>query len=167
MKMQQKLIICAAAAIVIGAVIALAAYLSAKDIKKVENDMIQQQAAEQQAAADAAQQQASSGSTSGSTSAPVATKLTYSQAVVKYADRRIQFDSNCVATPVISTFKNNTDVMLDNRAGVRRTITVDGTRHTVEGLDYKIVRMTAKTFPYTIQIDCGNGKNNANIYLQK
>lgn len=165
--MQQKLIICAAVAIVIGAVIALAAYLSAKDIKKVENEIIQQQAAEQQAAAEAAQQQATTTPTSGSTTTPAPAKLSYSQAVVKYADRRIQFDSNCVATPVISTFKNNTDIMLDNRAGVRRTITVDGTRHTIEGLDYKIVKMTAKTFPYTIQIDCGNGKNNANIYLQK
>lgn len=166
--MQQKLIICAAAAIVIGAVIALAAYLSAKDIKKAESDMIQQQVSEQQAAADAAQQAATgSGATTGNTTTPAPSKLSYSQAVVKYADRRIQFDSNCVATPVISTFKNNTEVMLDNRAGVRRTITVDGTRHTIEGLDYKIVKMTAKTFPYTIQIDCGNGKNNANIYLQK
>ena len=159
-----KIFILAGVAITAGIVIAIAAYLSANNINQeaVEKMSDGVSATEENAPTPSATVTKPSPSTTAAKEA-----YTYTQAIVKYQDRRIEFDTNCQAKPVISTFKNGTEIMIDNRSAAKKNFAVDGKNYTIEGFDFKIITLTAKTFPKTIQIDCGNSKNNSNIYLQK
>src|SRR3989344_2897426 len=47
-----------------------------------------------------------------------AASISYANALVKYKDARIQLDNTCQASPDRMTFKNNTNIMIDNRAPV-------------------------------------------------
>lgn len=93
-------------------------------------------------------------------------RLSYGDAVRQYGERRISLNEECVATPGQVTFKNDTTVMFDSRSDGRRTITIDGRRYTLDGAGYVVVRLSAPTLPYTVKVDCGSGRNNAEILLQ-
>jgi hypothetical protein len=97
--------------------------------------------------------------------APVEKKLTYEQALLIYADKRFQFDSLCQASPAQRVIKNNTEIMLDNRANVVRPIYVDGTRYSLAAYGFKIVKLSSNNLPHTTIIDCGTGKNSAKVIL--
>lgn len=116
-----------------------------------------------------ADEQATSTATSSvvdsKTSAPVVKKISYEQALITYSDKRFQFDSLCQATPVQRVIKNNTEIMLDNRANVARSIYVDGVRHSLTAYGFKIVKLYSNNLPHTAIIDCGTGKNTAKIIL--
>ena len=92
--------------------------------------------------------------------------LSYQDAVVIYKDTRIQFDANCKATPNNVTFKNGTDIMIDNRAPVARTIKID-TNYTVGAYGFKIIKLSSATLPVTWLLDCDKSQNVATILLQK
>lgn len=97
-----------------------------------------------------------------------AASLSYANALITYADRRLQFDSACVATPNNVTYKNGTDIMLDNRSKTSRTISVNGQVYTIRAWGFRIIDLTTtKTLPQTMLVDCGNGQNQATIILQK
>src|SRR5690606_21630321 len=51
-------------------------------------------------------------------------KMSYEEALRVYSTRRIQFDGVCNPTPAMSTYKNGTEIMIDNRASVARTLTL-------------------------------------------
>ncbi len=106
--------------------------------------------------------------TGGQAAGGTAAKLSYSDAVKKYADRRIQFNQDCLPTPYYVTFKSGTTIMLDNRASVSKVISLDNSRYTVKAYDYVLVTLsTTAKLPHSISVDCGNGENNATIYLQQ
>ena len=96
----------------------------------------------------------------------VPASMTYQQALTVYKDRRIQFDKVCQAIPNNVTFKNNTTVMLDNRADLTRTLNIGGTV-SIKPFGFKLLKLSSSTLPKTILVDCGNGQNVATILLQK
>jgi hypothetical protein len=95
--------------------------------------------------------------------------LSYAEALVKYSDKRIQFDSSChVPMPNITvTYKDNIGIMLDNRSASDHTIKV-GTDYTIKAYGFKIIflpdiYLKAKT----ILVDCDNQQNVATILVQE
>ena len=102
------------------------------------------------------------------TIAPTAPTLTYEEALIQYADARIEFDAECQVRPVNQTWKNNTELMLDNRSGESRLIHMDVLGDvTIKPWGFKIVKFASATVPSTIMIDCGKLQNVTTVLLQK
>jgi hypothetical protein len=104
---------------------------------------------------------------STATTGSVAGSLSYTQAVEKYKDRRIQFDENCQAYPNTVTYKDNTGIMLDNRSSKARTIKL-GTNYSIKAYGWRVITLpdtyrTAKTF----LVDCDASQNVATILVQE
>ncbi len=93
--------------------------------------------------------------------------LTYEQALEQYAGRMIQFSSSCYASPGSVTLKNNTSIMLDNRASVKRTITVGSAKYSVNAYGFTIITVSTATFPATLSLNCDSQYNVAQITLLK
>jgi hypothetical protein len=99
-------------------------------------------------------------------STPMAATLSYTDALAKYEDVRIQLDDNCRANPNKVTFKNGTSIMIDNRASVARTVTV-GSTFSLKAYDFKIVKLSSAVLPVTWYLDCDKSQNVATILIQK
>ena len=97
--------------------------------------------------------------------APVSTK-SYTELVKEYEGRRIQFDQYCQATPKDITYKNGTSIMLDNRSGDARTITLAGTKYQLSGYGYTTVTLSSQSLPKEMLLSCGSGINVGRILLQ-
>lgn len=93
-------------------------------------------------------------------------KRVYEEALVTYANRRIQFDAGCQANPRSMTINNGTSIMFDNRSGDARWISLDETGYNIAGYGYKIIPVSASTLPYTVRINCGSAVNVGSILLQ-
>lgn len=93
--------------------------------------------------------------------------FTYEETVERYINQRIQFDANCLANPTSVTFKSGTQVMFDNRGGVARVVSLDGTGYLIGSYGYVILPLSSQALPHTIKVDCGPQKNVAQILLQK
>lgn len=106
-------------------------------------------------------------STDASNGAAAPAKLSYAAALKKYGANRIQFDTKCATEQNKLTFKAGTDVMFDNRAGVSRTITFGGTKYAIARYDYRVLRMTARSYPATVLVDCDKQQNVATITIQR
>ena len=110
----------------------------------------------------------SAGSVSVSSSGVVATTLSYDQALNKYANQRIQFDTGCQATPNAEVYINNTVVMLDNRSPDSRLLHMGGLGNTtVKAWGFKLFKISSAKLPMTFAIDCGNYQNVATITIDK
>ena len=93
--------------------------------------------------------------------------ISYAQALIKYANKRIQFDTICQALPNTVTYKDNTGIMLDNRSAQDRTIKV-GTNYTVKAYGFKIVVLPDIYLKSkTILVDCDKSQNVATILVQE
>lgn len=90
----------------------------------------------------------------------------YQDALVTYANRRMQFDQYCQAQPPRLALQRGLSVMLDNRSGDARTFAVGGVYFTLPGYGWKIFTPYATTFPATIYVDCGSARNVGTIILQ-
>jgi hypothetical protein len=93
--------------------------------------------------------------------------ISYANALIKYADRRIQLDKTCQAHPTSVTYKDNTGIMIDNRSPQSRTVKV-GTTFTIKPWGFKIVvlpdvYLTSKT----LFVNCDQLKNIATILVQE
>jgi hypothetical protein len=97
-----------------------------------------------------------------STAAP----LSYKQALVTYANARLQLDKTCQASPSNMTFKNGSKIMIDNRSAVARTVKV-GSTFSIKAWGFKIVDLSSSTLPATWLVDCGVSQNVATITIQK
>ncbi|MFA5936803.1 MAG: hypothetical protein WC822_02900 [Candidatus Paceibacterota bacterium] len=95
-----------------------------------------------------------------------APSISYEEALVKYKDTRIQFDSLCRAIPNAVTYKNNISIMLDNRAPVARVVKIDSA-YTVKAYGFKIIKLSSTALPITWLVDCNKSENVATILLQK
>jgi hypothetical protein len=91
---------------------------------------------------------------------------TYSQYVQQYGNRRIQFDASCQASPKSVSVANNTSLMLDNRSGDARTVTVGGVAYALPGYGYTFVTAKSSTLPKTLTINCGSSVNVGTILVQ-
>lgn len=103
-----------------------------------------------------------------SSSPSVAQNLSYNQALDKYGSTtRIQFGMYCDATPNRMVIKTGTTIMLDNRAGEARTISLDTNKYLLAGYGFKLVSLTSTVPTRTIIIDCGSAQNVGQIIVQK
>lgn len=91
----------------------------------------------------------------------------YTDAVKLYANRRIQFDMYCQATPVNNTYKSGLGIMLDNRSGDARIIAVGGVQYHLAGYGWTIIVPQPKTLPATLAVDCGAARNVSKILIQQ
>ncbi len=102
------------------------------------------------------------------TTGGTAVTIAYQDALVKYADRRIQFNDMCQATPNKVTYKDNSGIMLDNRSATTRSIKIGANTYSVKGYGFRIV-----TLPDTYRdasqylVDCGTSQNVATILVQE
>ena len=96
-----------------------------------------------------------------------AAPISYTNALVKYADRRIQLDKICQAHPNTVTYKDNTGIMIDNRSPNTRTIKV-GTTFTIKPYGFKIVVLPDVYLQSkTLLVDCDQSQNVATILVQE
>lgn len=105
--------------------------------------------------------------TTGQTTGAVPVSISYANALIQYADRRIQLDTVCQAHPNMVTYKDNTGIMIDNRSPNTRTVKI-GTTFTMKPYSFKIVvlpdiYLQAKT----ILVDCDSSQNVATILVQE
>jgi hypothetical protein len=103
--------------------------------------------------------------TTSSTTKPAST-LKYTDAQKLYAGKILQIDPQCKATPRAMTFKNNTNIMIDNRAPVAHSVKI-GSVYNIEAYGFKIVKLSSGSLPATLLVDCGSQQNVATISLQK
>ena len=103
----------------------------------------------------------------GEVSGVGAASISYANALIKYKDRRIQFDATCQAIPNVVTYKDNTGIMLDNRSPQTRIIKVGGT-YTIKPYGFKIIVLPDIYLKSkTILVDCGASQNVATILIQE
>ncbi len=98
---------------------------------------------------------------------PVTGRLPYTQAVVAYKGRMMQFDAACATAPSILTIKNGATLLFDNRTPKVITFGLDTTKYTIPAYDYRLVAVTAKTFPHATSVDCNARPNVGTINVQK
>ena len=95
------------------------------------------------------------------------TSISYQDALIKYADRRIQLDEACQAHPSNVTYKDNTGIMIDNRSAKTRTVKI-GTAFTIKPYGFKIVVLPDTYLKSkTILVDCDQSQNVATILIQE
>lgn len=99
--------------------------------------------------------------------APTQPSISYAEALIKYADRRIQLDTQCQAHPINVTYKDNTGIMIDNRSAFTRTVKV-GTTFTIKPYGFKIVILPDVYLKSsTLLVDCDKSQNVATILVQE
>lgn len=97
----------------------------------------------------------------------VNTSISYADALVKYADKRIQLDPMCQAHPNNITYKDNTGIMIDNRSEKTRTVKI-GATFTIKPWGFKIVVLPDVYLKSkTILVDCDQSQNVATILVQE
>lgn len=96
----------------------------------------------------------------------ITSSLSYTQLVAQYGSNRIQFDSDCKATPSSVVFKNGTSILLDNRSNQARTIVVNGRSYALVAYGYQVVTLSSSTLPQTLSLSCGDKVNVGTINLQ-
>jgi|SRR3989344_7573471 len=97
---------------------------------------------------------------------PVQSASTYTELVKKYNGKRIQFDKYCQANPSNVTFKNGTSIMLDNRSGDARIVSVGGVKYSLAGYGYKVITLSSTSLPKELLLSCGSSGNVGKILLQ-
>src|SRR3989344_1275473 len=99
-------------------------------------------------------------------SASKAATISYANALKKYADARIQLDQECRASLTNTTFKNGSEIMIDNRSSLDRTVRV-GSTYNIKAWGFKIVKLSSSALPATWLVDCDKSQNVATILTQK
>lgn len=95
-----------------------------------------------------------------------AVTISYTNALAKYTNARIQLNTICQASPNNMTFKNGTNIMIDNRAPVDRVVKV-GSIFNIKAYSFKIIKLSSATLPVTWLVDCDKSQNVATILIQK
>ncbi len=95
-----------------------------------------------------------------------AASLSYSQALVKYKDARLQLDPICQGSPDKMAFKNGALLMVDNRAPVARTVHI-GSVFSIKAYSFKIIKLSSSTLPATWLVDCDKSQNVSSILIEK
>ncbi|MDE2030941.1 MAG: hypothetical protein KGI58_01630 [Patescibacteria group bacterium] len=96
-----------------------------------------------------------------------AVSISYTNALAKYADRRIQLDNMCQASPNTVTYKDNTGIMIDNRSAETRTVKI-GTNYTIKPYGFKIIVLPDVYLKSkTLLVDCDASQNVATILIQE
>ncbi|MEK7585778.1 MAG: hypothetical protein AAB477_00890 [Patescibacteria group bacterium] len=104
----------------------------------------------------------------GSTPPTGTVSISYTKALQVYKDKRIQLGvgSGCPAHPRAMTFKNNTTIMIDNRAPIARTFKL-GTTYSIKAYGFRLINLSSDKLPATWLLDCDKQQNVATVTLQK
>ena len=106
-------------------------------------------------------------SESPTASPAISRTLSYADALKKYSATRIQFDTACQASPTSMVIKKGSAVMLDNRAGVARTVTIGTTKYSLVKYGFRIAWPISAKYPVTFTINCGTQQNVATLLIQQ
>lgn len=90
----------------------------------------------------------------------------YGDLVKEYDGRRIQFDGRCQQTPVSVTYKNGTNVMLDNRSSNPVSVKVGTISYSLLGYGYQIINLSSSSLPKEMMVSCGTAGNVGKVLLQ-
>jgi hypothetical protein len=82
--------------------------------------------------------------------------LSYSDVVSLYGDKRIQFDTNCVATPKNASFLVGTMVVLDNRSDTLKAVKFINDTYAIPPFHVRIIELDRQGI---FSIDCDTSKN--------
>ncbi len=93
--------------------------------------------------------------------------LSYTEAVRKYGDHRIQFDANCQGFPAGLTVKNGTSLMFDNRSAKARTLYIDKKPYGIKAYGYIVLPMKSAILPHLVQVSCDKQPNVINIFIER
>jgi hypothetical protein len=93
--------------------------------------------------------------------------LSYTEALKRYGDNRIQFDTSCQMHPNNVVFKKGTLVMFDNRANHARNINFNGQKLSIPAYNYAVLPMTASTYPSPVYVDCDSQQNVGRILIEQ
>ncbi len=104
--------------------------------------------------------------TEGSENVASTSALSYTDAVAKYGDKRIQLNSACQAMPNNVTYKAGTSIMIDNRSPQTAKVRLGGV-FSIKPYGFKIVKLSSANLPATYYIDCGTSQNVATVLVQK
>jgi hypothetical protein len=104
--------------------------------------------------------------TEGSVNKATGSSMKYTDAVAKYADKRIQLDTTCQARPNNVTFKSGTTIMIDNRSPKTANVRL-GSTFSIKPYGFKIMTLSSSKLPATLYIDCGTSQNVATVLIQK
>jgi len=90
--------------------------------------------------------------------------LTYEEASKLYAGHKFQFDANCQASPMSMIVKNGASIMLDNRGGTVRNVSIGAKKYSLAAYNFLIITIAeSKPFPKTLSLSCGSQYNIAKI----
>ena len=93
--------------------------------------------------------------------------ISYSAAVTKYKNSRIQFDTHCAAIPSAVVFRNPATIMLDNRSNASAKIVIDQKTYSLGAYGYQIITLNETASPSISYIDCNASKNVGKITIEK
>ncbi|HAU07559.1 MAG: hypothetical protein UW46_C0007G0024 [Candidatus Yanofskybacteria bacterium GW2011_GWF1_44_227] len=86
--------------------------------------------------------------------------MTYTQAVVAYQGKRIQFNESCQGNPGQVALKKGDKIMLDNRSSMQISLAMDGRENIIPAYGWKIVTVTtANALPYNLGIHCTSSRD--------
>lgn len=98
--------------------------------------------------------------------APEVKPLSYQEALVKYKEKRIEINDGCMASPNTTSFKNNTNIMIDNISQVPKTLQI-GKKVSVSANSFKIINLSSTKLPTKLVVECNGKIGVANISLYK
>jgi hypothetical protein len=114
------------------------------------------------------QQAAIAGRKAKATPAASATPAqSYTQLVQKYGNARIQFSQTCQATPAMSTFRNNAEILLDNRSNQAHSVSIGGNTYSLSAYGYQVVTLSSSTLPSALTVNCDKSVNVATIRVSQ
>ena len=90
----------------------------------------------------------------------------YGDLVKEYEGKRIQFDERCQMVPSNSTYKNGTNIMLDNRSSNPVSVKVGTASYSLIGYGYQIINLSSSSLPKEMTVSCGTAGNVGKILLQ-
>jgi hypothetical protein len=90
-------------------------------------------------------------------------KEDYQKVLASHQGRVIQFDEQCHAFPINSSFKAGTEIMLDNRGSLDREVTIGNHHSTIPAHDYMLYTLNTTG---TLSLSCGPLLNSATILSQ-
>lgn len=92
--------------------------------------------------------------------------LTRDQATTIFAKERIEFNEGCVISPNLIRVKSGTILMFDNRSRDAIAFRLDGANYTIPGYGFELLQLKSNKLPHIVKVECGDGRNTAEINLQ-
>ena len=87
----------------------------------------------------------------------------YDKTLAEFKDKRIQFSSDCTATPKSSVYSEGEKIMIDNRGGEMRGVTIGNQNIVLLAYDFAVITLFEKG---SFGVNCGTLVNTATVLVQ-